>query len=114
MIVRVKFTFGSISILELKENKNGVVLLPVPIMAARSGYAELPFVIVTPDVELVSVVVTPVAANNPVLFKLMLSVPLSPGSIMPLLLPPVSVWVIVESSRNALPTTGAPIDCKAA
>ncbi len=74
----------------------------------------MPLVIVTPEVELVDVALMPLAVNRPVLFKVILRLPLSPGSITPLPLPLFSVFEIDEISRNAFPTTGTPNDCKAA
>ena len=105
---------GSCGKLELKEKESGVVFEPLPFDAAMFGYAELPFTIATPVVEVVSVAVAPVAFSRPVLFKVTLSAPDSPGSMKPSPLQHVSVFETVDNSRNALPTTGGPSDCKAA
>src|ERR1700730_4929456 len=112
-MVRVKVAIESGGRLELSEKEKGVVFA-LPPLDTRLGYAELPFTIVTPVVEVVSVAVAEVASSNPVLFKLTVSAPLSPGSMNPSPLQHVSVFEIVDNSRNAFPTTGGPSDCKAA
>ena len=112
-MVRVKVTIESGGKPEPSENEKGVLFAPPP-LDARLGYAELPFTIVTPVAEVVSVAVAEVASSRPVLFKLTVSAPLSPGSMNPSPLQHVSVLEIVDNSRNAFPTIGGPSDCKAA
>ena len=51
--------------LELSEKEKGVVFAPPP-LEARLGYAEVPFTIEIPVVEVVSVAVAEVASSNPV------------------------------------------------
>lgn len=112
-MVRVKVPLVSSGKLELSEKEKGVWFAPPP-LEARLGYAEVPFSIEIPVVEVVSVAVAEVASSNPVLFKLTVRAPLSPGSMNPSPLQHVSVFEIVDNSRNAFPTTGGPSDCKAA
>src|SRR6476660_9260515 len=112
-MVNVKLTSGSCDIPAPREKAKGVALAALPLSATRFGYAEVPFTIVTPAVEVVRVAVAEVASCNPRLFKLTVRLPLSPGSMKLSPLQQVSLFATVDRSRNALPTTGAPSDCSA-
>ena len=67
---------------------NGVLFAARTPKPLRSGYEEDPFMIETPDVEVFSVAVIPLAADIPVLTKVIVRLPPSPGSITPFPLPP--------------------------
>jgi len=100
VIISVKSIRRSHGALEFSEKVNGVVFVPFAAIP-RSGYAEVPLSMLTLGVTVLSVALIAVAPDTPLLVNCTMSDAVSPGSMIPLALPLVSVTVTVRVSKLA-------------